>query len=95
MTDHHPDPRRRVHFEPTVTLGHLIQVVGVLVPLFVWGVRVETAQAKMEERAAAMQREIDRNEAALAERLRGLQSSMDRIEIKLDQKADKPVGGAR
>ncbi len=48
-----------------MSLGHLIEVVGVLVPPFVRGIRVETAQSKMEKHATAMQREIDRSGAAV------------------------------
>lgn len=84
------EARRRVHFEPTVTLGHLVQLVGILIPLFVWGVRVETTQARQAERLDAMQREMGRSENTLNDNLRALRITLDRIEVKLDQKADKP-----
>jgi hypothetical protein len=86
---------RKIQFDPTITLGHLIQLAAILIPLFVWGVRVEIIQTSLSERQAAMQREIDRNEIVLNEKLRSLQMTLDRIEVKLDQKADKPAGGFR
>ncbi|MGE0658269.1 MAG: hypothetical protein AB7F36_01710 [Reyranellaceae bacterium] len=90
MSDPTQQDRRLVRFDPTVTLGHLIQLGAVLIPLFVWGVRVETTQTEQRERISAMQREMERGEIVLNDKLRALQSTLDRIEVKLDQKADKP-----
>jgi hypothetical protein len=95
MSDSIQQERRHVRFDPTVTLGHLIQLGAILVPLFIWGVRVETTQTEQRERIAAMQREIERGEIVLNDKLRALQSTLDRIEIKLDQKVDKPQGSYR
>jgi hypothetical protein len=83
------DQPRRPHFDMTVSLGHIIQVVVILIPVATWGIRVETRQAEVDIRLLAMQREMDRNDVVLNEKLRGLQNSLDRIETKLDGKADK------
>ncbi|MGE0659796.1 MAG: hypothetical protein AB7O63_09895 [Reyranellaceae bacterium] len=91
MSDPTQQDRRLVRFDPTVTLGHLIQIGAILMPLFVWGVRIETLQAETDVRLGAMQREFDRSEVVLNDRLRSLQATLDRIETKLDGKADKPA----
>ncbi len=95
MSDPMQHEKRHVRFDPTITLGHLIQLGAILVPLFIWGVRVEKTQTEQQERIAAMQREMERGEIVLNDKLRSLQSTLDRIETKLDQKADKPLSPYR
>ncbi len=86
---------RRVHFDRTISLGHIMQVVVILIPVATWGIRVETRQAEVDVKLVSMQREMDRNDVVLNDKLRSLQTSLDRIEGKLDGKADKPFGGGR
>jgi hypothetical protein len=80
---------KKVHFDRTISLGHIIQVIVILIPVATWGIRVETRQAEVDVRLMAMQREMDRNDIVLNDKLRGMQSSLDRIETKIDGKADK------
>jgi len=89
------DGRTRFHFDPTISYGHILQLFAILIPVVIWGVRVETRQAEVDVRLVAMQREMDRSEIVLNDKLRSLQITLDRIENKLDQKADKPAGGFR
>ncbi|MGE0154817.1 MAG: hypothetical protein AB7R90_19525 [Reyranellaceae bacterium] len=85
----------KVHFDRTISLGHILQVVVIVIPIATWGIRVETRQAEVDVRLVSMQREMDRNDLVLNDKLRGLQNTLDRIELKLDQKADKPVAPYR
>lgn len=87
-------------FDPTVTLGHLVTTLTVVVAGLVWGLRLEgrvDAQAQISvlrdqiqtQRANELDGKISRNRedftAALGEIRTGLRSISD----KLDQKADK------
>ncbi|MGE0155104.1 MAG: hypothetical protein AB7R90_20995 [Reyranellaceae bacterium] len=89
------EPIRKVHFDRTISLGHILQVVVIVIPIATWGIRVETRQAEVDVRLFAMQREMDRNDVVLNDKLRSLQTSLDRIEGKLDGKADKPFTPTR
>lgn len=95
VSDDQTGGSRRVHFDRTVSLGHIIQVVVILIPVATWGIRVETRQAEVDVRLFALQREMDRNDVVLNDKLRALQVTLDRIENKLDNKVDKPAGGFR
>lgn len=101
LTDEPSHRRRKVNFDPTVTLGHAISA-GVFL---VTGV---SAWVNLSMRVDQQAREVARIETQLLEKIRGNEAAaqrqdlnyredmrdvkvlLTRIEDKLDRKADKP-----
>jgi hypothetical protein len=86
--------KRKIVFDPSFNLGHVIQVVVIIIPVVLWGIRVETRQNQLEDRMIAITREMARNEDLMRERLVDIKDTLRRIEVKVDNKVDRHNGGA-
>lgn len=86
-----PTVQRRLLIDTTISYGHIMQVVAIIIPIIIWGIRVETRQNHVEEKISTINRELARNEELVRERLIDIKQSLNRIEIKVDGKLDRPV----
>jgi len=106
MSDPEPiNGRWRPAFRPEITLGHVLQFVGMVMIVVVWGLRLETRVNFNEERSV-------RNEKVLAihaglpmhpmgtaefaglkgewgARLKAIEESLARLEKKIDSQGDR------
>ena len=81
--------RKGVLFDPTITLGHVLTTVAMVVAGLTWGMRLESRVDRTEERALGIERRIDRDDAQQRETTSEIKAALRRIEDKIDQKADR------
>jgi hypothetical protein len=72
------DQKSSFKFNPEISLGDIIMVITILVPVVIWGVRTESRIAVLEYEAS-QSKTFERD----------IKDALIRIENKLDQKADK------
>lgn len=74
---------------PTVTVGNILTLIGMVVPLIVWGVRLESRVDHEEELRLRLEREVQGMRMQNNTSFEKLEALLRRIEDKLDRKADK------
>lgn len=73
-----------VRFDPTITLGHIIMAAAALVPLIVWGVRLEGRVDNESQLRVRMEQQYERDGARDAATINEVKGSLRRIEDKMD-----------
>jgi hypothetical protein len=74
-----PRAGRGLRFDATVTLGHVLQLVAILVPVVAWGVTIETRLAIQATELAALQALNARDAATIEKRLDLIDAKLDRL----------------
>ena len=98
-----PPPRKMVNWDPTITLGHVITVVPLLLTMAGLWFRLETRVEMLTTRTAqleAARREDDKETsiylqrfATMAEAQRAMATAIERIERRLERMDPQPPPG--
>jgi hypothetical protein len=75
--------------DKTVSIGHIVTTLTIIISLFVWIERVDLRLIVLETEIVQMKGNESRLEATQKENVDELKSILLRIEQKLDDKADK------
>lgn len=82
MQSDEPEDRRGWHLDKRVNVGHLLTTVGLIVGVMVWG-------SKMESRIAVVENTVALQSNTTQKELSEIKDSLRRIEDKLERKADR------
>lgn len=89
-------------FDKTVSLGHILTAVTIVVPVFWWGSTVESRLSVLESIQETLASQQERNVRDLADRMdrdarhaeslwRDIKGTLERIESKVDRKVDRDM----
>ena len=77
------------HYDPTITLGHLVTTVFTIVMVVIWLVRLEGRVDINAQRIIYSERSQEQQLTHTAQTVMEIKAVLLRIETKLDSKADK------
>lgn len=78
----HIETTSRWHLDKRINIGHLLTTVGLVVGVMVWG-------SKMESRTAVVENTVALQGNATQKELGEIKDALRRIEDKLERKADR------
>ena len=82
-------PEKKVNFDPTINLGHILTMVVVLTPVLVWGLRLEGRVDLNKQSITYLERVLEQQRADLHAVTTDIKGALLRIEAKIDGKVDK------
>lgn len=89
MSECRPAANKRLHYDPTVSLGNILTAASLVVAVAVFGLRLEGQVALNKNDIETLERRVERERVETADRSREIKRMLERIEEKLDRKADK------
>ena len=94
-----PQPKRALHWDGTVTAGNVLTAASLLLPLLVWGLRLEgrvdLTEARQRTFEAVSERQRSEDKASEALGFSELRAGIHRIENILLQQVRETRQGAR